>query len=284
MTRSLLARRSTISAIVAVVAFSFLFSLLAVRAQEGATGEVRFSSGSADERDAGVWVDGKYAGYVREFRFRGKKRLLLTPGDHEITIKQSGYQDLTKKITLSAGGFQDIDVSLVPNTKATYPGADRAELRLDIRPKNAAVFVDGMYVGHGSDFGGRFHSLFVTPQKHQLTITLDGYKTYQMEIEPPPNQKTQMSIVLEPGSDSQSTESPDRFWVARGLLFRSVTRSVIGPQTSNPRVGHPQRTEGQQTPSAFLVFGGCSTTLGDLWRCARPTRPRALPALPRPLR
>lgn len=204
MPRPPLARRRKILAIVAVVAASFLLSLPAPRAQESATGEVRFSSGSADERDAGVWVDGKYAGYVKEFKFRGKKSLLLAPGDHEITIKQSGYEDLTKKITLAAGGSQDIDVSLVPNAKATYPGADRAELRLDIRPKNAAVFVDGMYVGHGSDFGGRFHSLFVTPQKHQLKITLDGYKTYQMEIEPPPNQKTQMTIVLEPGADSQS--------------------------------------------------------------------------------
>ena len=198
------ARRRTIFAIIAVFAACFLFGLPAVRAQESATGEVRFSSGSADERDAGVWVDGKYAGYVKEFKFRGKKRLLLAAGAHEIIIKQSGYEDLTKKITLAADGFQDIDVSLVPNTKATYPGADRAELRLDIRPKNAAVFVDGMYVGRGADFGGRFHSLFVTPQKHQLKITLDGYKTYQMEIEPPPSQKTQMTIVLELGADTSS--------------------------------------------------------------------------------
>lgn len=204
MPRPLLARHWTIFAIVALVTASFLSRSLAVRAQENASGEVRFSSGSADERDAGVWVDGKYAGYVREFKFRGKKRLLLPAGDHEITIKQSGYEDLTKKITLAADGFQDIDVSLVPNIKATFPGADRAELRLDIRPKNAAVFVDGMYVGHGADFGGRFHSLVVTPQKHQLKITLDGYKAYQMEIEPPPNQKTQMVITLQQGSDSQS--------------------------------------------------------------------------------
>jgi len=197
--------RSRVCTILAVIAVNSLFCLIAVRAQQNTgTREVRFSSGSADERDAGVWVDGKYEGYVKEFKFRGKKRLLLPVGDHEITIKQSGYEDLTKKITIAADQSQDIDVSLVPNAKATFPGADRAELRLDIRPKNAAVFVDGMYVGHGSDFGGRYHSLFVTPQQHELKVTFGGYKTYKMEIDPPPNQKTQMTITLEAGADSTS--------------------------------------------------------------------------------
>lgn len=199
------ARSWTVFAVVAVA----LFCSLSARAQgdagsTSASGEVRFSAASADEKDAGVWVDGKYAGYVKEFKFRGKKRLLLPPGDHEITIKQSGYEDLTKTVTLTADQFQDVDVSLVPNPKATYPGADRAELRLDIRPKKAAVFVDDMYVGHGADFGGRYHSLFVSPQMHQLKVALSGYKTYQMEIDPPPNQKTQMIITLQPGADSPS--------------------------------------------------------------------------------
>jgi hypothetical protein len=193
--------RSTIL-VVAAVAFLCVLATRAQPRQNTATGEVRFAAASADERDAGVWVDGKYAGYVKEFKFKGKKRLLLPVGEHEITIQQGGYEDLTKTVTVVAGQFQDVDVSLVPNAKATFPGADRAELRLDIRPKTAAVFVDGMYVGHGADFGGRFHSLFVTPEKHQLKVTLDGYKTYQMEIEPPANQKTQMMITLQGGADS----------------------------------------------------------------------------------
>ena len=195
------ARRARPWTILAAVAIALL-CLAALRAQQAATsGEVRFSADSNDERDAGVWVDGKYLGYVKQFKFRGKKRLLLPPGDHEISIRSSGYQDLTKTVTLTAGQFQDVDVSLVPNPKATYPGADRAELRLDIRPKNAEVFVDGMYVGHGADFGGRYHSLFVSPQKHQLKVSFSGYQSYQKEIDPPANQKTQMTITLAPGAD-----------------------------------------------------------------------------------
>ena len=101
-----------------------------------------------------------------------------------------------------------VNVSLVPNPKAIYPGADRAELRLDIRPKNAAVFVDGLYVGHGSDFGGRFHSLLVSPAKHQLKVTMKGYRTYEMEINPVASEKSEMKIVLEAGPDPQHDPQP----------------------------------------------------------------------------
>jgi hypothetical protein len=169
--------------------------------QSQATGEVRFSLNSEDERDAGVWIDGKYAGYIRDLT--GKKKLMLPAGDHEISIRHDGYQDLTKTVTVVAGQMQMINVSLVANPSAIYPGADRAELRLDIRPKNAAVYVDNLYVGHGGDFGGRFHSLYVSPAKHQLKVTAGGYRTYEMEINPPANQKSEMKIALEAGADPQ---------------------------------------------------------------------------------
>jgi hypothetical protein len=174
--------------------------------QSSATGEVRFFAASKDELDAGVWIDSKYAGYVKELK--GNKELSLPAGEHEISIRQDGYQDLTKTITVAAGQVQTVNVSLVPNPKAIYPGADRAELRLDIRPKNAAVFVDDLYVGHGSDFGGRFHSLLVSPAKHKLKVTMKGYRTYEMEINPAASEKTQMKIMLEPGPDPQHDGQP----------------------------------------------------------------------------
>jgi hypothetical protein len=184
-----------------VLALLFLGVTVTHAQQSQATGVVRFTAASKDELDAGVWIDGKYAGFVKELK--GNKELSLPPGDHEISIRKDGYQDLTKTITVAAGQAQTVNVSLVPNPKAIYPGADRAELRLDIRPKNAAMFVDNLYVGHGSDFGGRFHSLLVSPAKHQLKVAMKGYRTYEMEINPAASEKTQMKIVLEPGADPQ---------------------------------------------------------------------------------
>jgi hypothetical protein len=52
-------------------------------------------------------------------------------------------------------------------------------------------------MGHGGDFGGRFHSMLVAPGKHQLKVELEGYQSYQTEITAGANQKSRMSIVLQ---------------------------------------------------------------------------------------
>jgi hypothetical protein len=168
--------------------------------QSAKMGEVRFTADNQDERDSGVWIDGKYAGYVKELK--GDRKVMLPPGEHEFVIRQAGYKDLTKKIVVDPDQIQTIAVVLEENPKLTYPGSDAAEFRLDIQPKRAAVFVDDNYMGHGGDFGGRFHSMLVSPGKHRLKITLDGYQTYETEIDALASNKSQMKIVLEKSSNA----------------------------------------------------------------------------------
>ena len=170
--------------------------------QSAKMGEVRFTADSQDERDAGVWIDGKYAGYVKELK--GDRKVMLPAGEHEFVIKQAGFKDLTKTIAVDPdqAPLQTVAVVLEENTKMTYPGSNAAELRLDIQPKRAAVFVDDNYMGHGGDFGGRFHSMLVGPGKHRLKVTLEGYRDYETEINPVANEKSRMKIVLEKETDS----------------------------------------------------------------------------------
>jgi hypothetical protein len=170
--------------------------------QTARLGEVRFTADNQDERDAGVWIDGKYAGYVKELK--GDRKVMLPAGEHEISIRQAGFKDLRKKVTIDPDQVETVAVVLEENPKLTFPGSNAAELRLDIRPKRAAVFVDDGYMGHGSDFGGRFHSMLVTPGKHRLKVTLDGYRPYEMEIDPAANSKTAMTINLERSGDKPS--------------------------------------------------------------------------------
>ncbi|HTC63457.1 MAG TPA: PEGA domain-containing protein [Candidatus Saccharimonadales bacterium] len=187
-------------------AFALLLCLAVsspMHAQQSAKmGEVRFTADDQDERDAGVWIDGKYAGYVKELK--GDRKVMLPAGEHEISIRQAGFKDLTKKVTIDPDQIETVAVVLEENPKLTYPGSNAAELRLDIRPKRAAVFVDDGYMGHGSDFGGRFHSMLVSPGKHRLKVKLDGYQTYETDIDPAANSKTQMTITLDRGSDKAS--------------------------------------------------------------------------------
>lgn len=174
-----------------------------IHAQQNAKmGEVRFTTDNQDERDAGVWIDGKYAGYVKELK--GDRKVMLPAGEHEISIRQAGFKDLTKKVTVEPDGVETVAVVLEENPKLTFPGSNAAELRLDIRPKRAAVFMDGNYMGHGSDFGGHFHSMLVTPGKHHLKVTLDGYQTYETDIDPNATSKSQLTINLERSDDKPS--------------------------------------------------------------------------------
>jgi 23S rRNA A2030 N6-methylase RlmJ len=163
-------------------------------------GELRFTADDQSERDAGVWIDGKYLGYVKELK--GDRKVLLPAGSHEVSIRQAGYKDLTKNVVIDPDQIQTLAVVLEENSQTTYPGRNAAELRLDIQPKRAAVFVDGTYMGHGGDFSGRFHSMLVAPGKHRLKVTLEGYRSYETEIDAQASNKSQTKIVLEKGADA----------------------------------------------------------------------------------
>jgi len=58
-------------------------------------GEVKFEGATKVERDSGVWVDGGYVGYLKELK--GDKKVLLLLGEHQIAVRQSGYDDFMQK-------------------------------------------------------------------------------------------------------------------------------------------------------------------------------------------
>ena len=94
--------------------FSFSFSSLmfspSLRAQNKVLGEVELVGASKVENTSGVWIDGQYVGYLHELK--GSKKLLLLPGDHNITVKQGGYLDFAQDVTVRAGEKQTIDVRM----------------------------------------------------------------------------------------------------------------------------------------------------------------------------
>jgi len=57
-----------------------------------------------------------------------------------------------------------------------------ASLRLEVKPKEAQVFVDGFYAGVVDDFDGTFQRLNVAPGEHDIELWLEGYKTVHQKI------------------------------------------------------------------------------------------------------
>jgi|SRR5579862_7392666 len=163
--------------------------------------EVHFEGTSKVERDAGVWVDGGYVGYLKELK--GKKKVLLLPGEHEVTVRESGYEDFSKKITVEPGQDETVMVTLVKNPKATTP-AVTATLKLKIEPKRAAVFLDDKFVGHAGEFGGAFRSMLISPGKHRIKVELPGYQTFETEVNLLAGQKSEVKTELAKGSIEQA--------------------------------------------------------------------------------
>lgn len=165
-------------------------------------GEVKFKGASGVEKDAGVWIDGTYVGYVKELK--GDKKLLLLPGKHQITARESGYGDFVQDVVIEPGQKQKVRVAMHLLTGARPPSIT-AELKLTVDPGRAAVFVDDNYAGHASEFGGALHSLLISPGKHRIRVALPGYQTFETEVSLLAGQKSEVKTELLKGSIEQAS-------------------------------------------------------------------------------
>lgn len=170
-------------------------------------GEIELVGASKVENTSGVWVDGQYIGYLSELK--GSKKLLLLPGDHEITVRQGGYIDFVQKVTVRAGEKQSLDVKMEKDTRVQLPQVT-AEIKLEVKPNRAAVFVDGVFVGHVAEFGGVGKALLVAPGKHQIKISLPGYQTFETDIDLVANQKSTVKTEMVAGGPAEGAPLPQQ--------------------------------------------------------------------------
>jgi hypothetical protein len=184
-----------------VLVCAFL-ALSSVRAQDNKVmGELQFAGATKVDRDSGVWIDGQYLGYLKELK--GDKKVMLLPGEHEVSVRQSGYRDFTQQIVAEPGQTLLLPVKMEKDPSAQYPTVT-AKLRLDIKPERAAVFLDDAYVGHASEFSGAFHFMLISPGKHRVKVELPGYHTFDTELNLLANQKSEVKTDLVKGSVLQS--------------------------------------------------------------------------------
>jgi hypothetical protein len=173
-----------------------------LRAQDKVVGELEFEGKTKLERDSGVWIDGNYVGYLKELK--GSKKVTLLPGQHEVVVRQSGYQDYIEKIVVEPGQKRLVSVTMHLAPRASVPEIT-ATLKLKIKPKRAAVFLDEKFVGHAADFGGAFRSMKISPGKHRIRVELPGYRTFDTEINLLANQESEVKTDLVPGSIEQNS-------------------------------------------------------------------------------
>lgn len=189
------------SLVASALMWCFLGLSSALAADNQILAEVRFSGATSVERNAGVWVDGQYVGYLDELK--GDKQILLLPGKHEFAVRQAGYKDFTQESVLEPGQVVMMKIRLMKDTSLPMP-TQTAELRISVKPGRAAVFIDDRFIGHADEFSGLGHGLLVTPDKHRVRIALPGYQTFETEVTVRPNQKLKIETELVKGSITQA--------------------------------------------------------------------------------
>jgi hypothetical protein len=165
-------------------------------------GELKFEGASKVEREAGVWVDGNYVGYLKELK--GDKKVMLLPGEHNVAVRQSGYDDYQEKVVVEPGQVHTVSVKMHLAPHASAPDIT-STLKLDIEPGRAAVFLDGKFVGHASEFGGALHSMLISPGKHRIKVELPGYRSFETEVNLLAGQKSEVKTELVKGSIEQAS-------------------------------------------------------------------------------
>ncbi len=197
------------------------------QAQDRVMGQVRFVPATKVFGISGVWVDGQYVGYINELK--GGSQLRLLPGEHELIVRRGGFADLSRKVTIEPGTVVDIPVKLDKDPGFTYPDRKTgAEVRFDVQPGRAAVFLDDIFVGNVDEYFSYGHEMLVAPGKHHFKIALPGFRTFDTEVNLYPRQKMRMRTDLVEGSIND----------ADPILRREAPRTssaVTGPASPSTR-------------------------------------------------
>jgi hypothetical protein len=159
--------------------------------------EVKIAPATGAEKNAGVWVDGQYLGYVKELK--GNKKILLMPGKHEIRFREPWYNDDVEQLLLQPGEVHTIRLTLVRNETPASTNAT-AELKIEATPDRAAVFADNQFVGHVDEFNGAGQALLLTPGEHKIRVALPGYEPFETTVNLLEHQKMKIETTLVKGS------------------------------------------------------------------------------------
>jgi hypothetical protein len=182
-----------------------------------------------DPAEARVYVDGYYAGTVDDFDGLFQ-RLNVSPGRHEIALKLEGYKTHRIKVYAAPGRTLKLHHDMVRGAGETVEDlggnaperevrrererdgeegsaededaaaqADDAarpaggKLRLNVRPSDASVYLDGAFRGTAREAA----SLKLSAGHHRLEVVRPGYRTLEREIEIAPGESTEISVELE---------------------------------------------------------------------------------------
>jgi hypothetical protein len=95
---------------------------------------------------------------------------------------------------------------IYPHHQVVFEG--RSEVRLQVTPRAAAVYVDGFYAGIVDDFDGFFERLPLLPGGHTIALYLEGFQTITRSVYLAPGSEVRIREVLAPLPPGMLSQPP----------------------------------------------------------------------------
>jgi hypothetical protein len=87
-----------------------------------------------------------------------------------------------------------------PYAYAPYPYYvdNSASMRLEVKPRETEVYVDGYFAGTVDDFDGQFQRLNIEPGQHEIQLYLAGHRTFVQQMYLQLGKTTRIRHMMEP--------------------------------------------------------------------------------------
>ncbi|MGE3510097.1 MAG: PEGA domain-containing protein [Vicinamibacterales bacterium] len=83
-----------------------------------------------------------------------------------------------------------------------------ASVRLDVRPRDAQVYVDGYFAGEVDQFDGAFQRLRLPPGQHEIVVYKEGYRSIRERLYLPANSSRKLTRDLDRLAAGEPHEPP----------------------------------------------------------------------------
>jgi len=114
---------------------------------------------------AGVFIDGKYVGPAANFKIA--RTYEVAPGEHEVRLADPRYQEVVKKVTITAGKKTVLKETLTALPPAKPPFG---KLRVENADHFAAVYINDRFMGHVDEFSNFAQALLLNPGTYEVRI------------------------------------------------------------------------------------------------------------------
>jgi hypothetical protein len=170
-----------------------------------------------------------------------------------------------------------------------------ASVRVEVRPREARVYVDGYFAGEVDSYDGTFQRLRVSPGAHQIEVYLEGYKTLRQTMYLAPDSTFKLRGELEKLGEGQPPDpvptpkaTPNRGGNAYGPPS-ARRRPMPEPPSDDPTAHEPAVQGPREAGTRDSEFGTIAVKFqpadaevlidGELWQGADQDR-RLLVSLP----